>query len=267
MPRHTNVLPPRGLPPALPAHEMSLLNELFGWGKEPTDKKIASTVTALQRRHGEPALRYQAADRLAEWGTPAATAALLKRFAVTVSSEISDDEEKAYVAELIQKKGADAIPSLMAYLRTESEVGWPLRVLSRMLGPDEFRGKLLELLEAATTQFDPNPQRKIEMIHALREHATQPGVPEAISRFLGDTDDRVRIEACGLLASAGRDTEVQALVDCLLESRDRPRVTAAIIDELAARGLAVRGRKADVESVLTPGHYVTREGVVKRLGK
>ena len=69
---------------------MGFLDGFFGGSKEPTGKKIASAVAALQLRHGEPARRYEAADRLAEWKTPEAIAGLLQRFTVAAASETSD---------------------------------------------------------------------------------------------------------------------------------------------------------------------------------
>ena len=246
---------------------MSFLDNLLGRSRTPTDKKIASTVTVLQRRHGEPAIRYQAADKLASWGTPAAIEGLLKRFTVTVASEMSDDEEKAYVAELVEKKGEEAVPLVVSYLRREAEVSWALRILSKVLPPDEFRARVVEVLSALDPHFDPNPQRKVEMIEALAEHATQPDVARVVSRFLTDTDDAVRIEASAVLSRAGAEEDVTALVDCLIDSRDRARVISAVVENLVERALSVKGRKADVESVLPSGYYVTREGVVKRLGK
>ena len=39
------------------------------------------------------------------------------------------------------------------------------------------------------------------------------------------------------------------------------------IKHMAEQGISVKGRKADVEPYLPEGYYLTREGVVKRLGR
>jgi hypothetical protein len=247
---------------------MGFLDALFGGGSDgPSERKIASTVAILQRRHGEPALRYQAADKLAAWKTGPAIDALLKRFTFNAASETSDEEEKAYVADLIEKIGADAIPSIEKYLRNEAEVGWPLKVLSRLVGPEEFRRRVLAIMEGYDTHFDRNPERKVETLDALVAHASAPEVAEATTRFLEDTDDTVRIAAIELLVASGREVDMDRIVDVLVASTDRPRVIVTACAALAEKGWVVKGRKAEVEPLLPQGYYLTREGGVKRLGK
>jgi hypothetical protein len=245
---------------------MGILGKLFG-SSGPSPRQVASAVGALLMRHGEPVRRYEAADRLAAWRTTEAIDGLLRRFSVAAASETSDDEEKAYVAELIEKMGRDAIPSIERYLRREADVAWPLRILGKLCSPDELRDRVLAALATYDAHFDPNPERKVETIHVLVPHAAHEAVAEAVARFLEDTDDTVRIAAVELLSTAGRDVDHHRLVDALVASPDRPRVKSAIARVLADKGLSVPGRKAEVEPLLPQGYYLTREGGVKRLGK
>lgn len=245
---------------------MGLLDSLFG-GKGPSTRKIDSAVRTLEFRHGEPARRYEAMDRLAAWDTPEATRGLLRRFTFASTSTTSDEEEKAYVGRLIEKKGHEAVDPLLEYLRSEEEVAWPLRVLERILPQEEFRERVTEILAKLDVHFDRMPVRKVEIISALAPHVGERSVADAIGAFLEDTDDRVRIAAAEALATTGVAEDHQRLVGALLECEDRPRVRADLCALMAAHGVSVQGRKADVEPLLPEGYYLTRDGVVKRLGK
>jgi hypothetical protein len=247
---------------------MGILDALFGKsGAGPSERQVAAAVKTLEFRHGEPARRYEAAERLAKWDTPEATSALLKRFTFNAESTTSDEEEKAHVADLVAGKGAAAVAPVLQYLRTEGEVGWALRVLERLLPADQVRDRVLDLLCELDVLFDREPQRKVDLIRSLSDHRSEPRVPEVVARFLEDTDDRVRIAAVELLAACGRSEDHERLIDALVAAEDRPRVKSALLASMAEHGVVARGRKAEVEPLLPAGYYLTREGAVKRLGR
>ena len=245
---------------------MGLLDSLFGGGG-PSPRKIDGTTRALKARHGEPARRYQAAERLAEWRTPYAVDGLLSRYTVTVEAETSDDEEKAYVSELLDKIGAElVVPAIDRYLRREAQVSWPLRILARMVTPEEFRSSVSAVLATLDVHFDRQPERKVETLHALMEHCAHREVSDAAAPFLDDTDDTVRMAAAELIAKSDREDRGDLLVSALAQADDRPRVLDAICRAMADNQLSVKGRKAEVEPMLPEGFYLTRQGAVKRLG-
>jgi HEAT repeat protein len=247
---------------------MGFLDSLFGGTKPPSTKQVDSTVLVLQRRHGEPAFRYEAADKLLGWGTPEAVEGLLQRFTVTVALETSDDEEKAYIVDkIVETIGSDAIPAIEKYLRREEQVNWPLRLLQRLVQPDEFKGKVLRILASLDVHFDKNPGRKVELIHALVEFSADPEVADTVAAFLDDTDDTVRIAAAQLLTQSGREKDFGALVDSLLASPDRPRVKNALLQALLDKPAALKGRRAEVEPLLDAGLFMTNEGTLRRLGQ
>ena len=69
---------------------MGILDSLFGGsGGKPSPRKVATETRALETRHGEPARRYQAAERLAEWAAddPEAMDGLLGRYTINAEKE------------------------------------------------------------------------------------------------------------------------------------------------------------------------------------
>ena len=59
-------------------------------GQAPSSKQIDKVVKRLTEPQGEDAPRIEAAEKLAEWGTPDALYALLKRF--TMSSKVMEQD-------------------------------------------------------------------------------------------------------------------------------------------------------------------------------
>lgn len=242
---------------------MGILDALFGSSTTPSTKQVDSAVLALTRRHGEPALRYEAADRLLAWATPEAVDGLLKRYAVQAERETSDDDEKAYIAEQITEKiGARAIPSLEKYLRHEEQVNWPLRLLKGLTTPEDFRDRVVAILARLDVHFDKHPIRKVEMIHALMDFAKDPAVADAVAVFLDDTSDTVRIAAGELLAGSAREKDHAALIDGLIASPDRPRVRAALCRVLAGVPGVAAPRRDEVAGVLADGFELDESGSI-----
>jgi HEAT repeat protein len=244
---------------------MGFLDSLFGPPKTANPRAIESQVKALTQRHGDPSFRYQAADTLAGWGTPEAIEALLERFTVNVASETSDEAEKDHVASLVSDKlGRDAVEPIEKFLRTHEQVAWPLRLLAKIVPPEEFRERTLRVLNKLDTHFDRLPDRKVEMLHFLVEHAGHPEVADAAQRFLEDTDDRVRNAAVEVLKASGRDADVAAMAQCFAESPDRPRVLAALCEALAGRKGALAAHASTVATFIPAGYALQPDGTLQK---
>jgi len=247
---------------------MGFLDSLFGGDKGPTPKKIATNASILEKRHGEPARRYQAMETLLEWKTPESIDAVLIRYSVSAEKETSDEDEKAWLGDKLAALEADLVaPAIERHLRIYPSVGWPLRVLNRVIDPALAADRVAAVLEGLDIHFDRQPERKVELIHGLMDHAAREGIGQRVAPFLDDTDDTVCIAAGELLARTGDPAYHDALVTAFIESVERPRVQSELIKHMAEQGLSVKGRKAEVEPVLPEGYYLTREGIVKRLGQ
>ena len=244
----------------------TILGSILGPPKTANPRAIEAQAKALKQRHGDPSFRYQAADTLAGWGTREAIDALLERFSVSAASETSDEAEKEYVAEIVTDKlGRAAVDPLEDYLRTHEEVGWPLRLLAKLVPPEEFRERTLRVLNKLDTHFDRLPERKVEMLHFLVEHASHPEVADAAQRFLEDTDDRVRIAAIELLKESGRPEDVAAMAHCFSESPDRARVLGALCEALDGRAGALSAHAEAVAPFVPSGFIVQTDGTLRRV--
>lgn len=230
---------------------------------QPSPKQIQRLVKRLTEPGGEEGPRIEAAQRLAEWGTPDALYALLRRF--TISSKVisTDIEEKQMVVHMLVRKGRQAVEPILRFLSTYHQVEWPVQALSEILPREEFVPKLVEILSkvAASSEFTP-PEHKADLIRAMRGHVT-PEIATVLRTFLSDADDDVRIAAIEAIAEAGEESR-EPLLEAFIAADGRPRIRIKIAEVLADREWPVKGYRPKVEALLPTGFHITAKGLVRR---
>jgi HEAT repeat protein len=229
----------------------------------PSPRQIDKFVKRLTESQGEDAPRIEAAERLAEWGTPEALYGLLKRF--TISSKVmeQDIEEKRMVVRMLVEKGQDAVEPIVRFLSNAHNVEWPVQALSQILSREELVPRLVGALEklAAASEFTP-PEHKADLIRAMHGHVT-PEIAAALRLFLTDDDDDVRVAAIDAISEVGEDMR-EPLLEAFLEADDRPRIRIKILEAFADRDWPVKGYRPRVEENLPEGFHVTAKGLIRR---
>src|SRR5215467_12573648 len=201
-------------------------------GSSPSIKQIDKIVKRLTEPGGENGPRIEAAEKLAEWGTPESLYALLKRFTISSNVITQDIEEKRMVVRMLVEKGRDAVDPILRFLSTHHNVEWPVQALSEILPKEELVPKLVEILEkvAAASAFTP-PEHKSDLIRAMRGHVT-PEIASVLRQFLSDDDDDVRISAIDAISEIGEEVR-EPLLEAFLEAGDRPRIRIRIAEVFA----------------------------------
>ncbi|MDR0842355.1 MAG: hypothetical protein LBP68_02925 [Acidobacteriota bacterium] len=232
----------------------------------PSEGQIRRAVKQVTQLHGEAASRVGAMMRLAEWGTPEAASALLRRFTVQTPQASMDLEEKQYAVKLLAGMGDVAVKPILDYLKTEPDVTFPVQALRRIHSADGFHAALLDVLDTLSAGYSRWPEAKTVLIASLGDDAF-PQVGETVFRFLGDDDDDVCIAAVDYLARNGDDATREKLIQVYLAAEGRPRVRGSILDRFCEKEWGVRGYQKEVNSVIAPPFYLTSKGVVKRRGR
>ena len=232
-------------------------------GQPPSTKQIDRLVKRLTESQGEDGPRIEAAERLAEWGTPDALYALLKRFTISSKVITQDIEEKRMVVGMLVDKGQDAVEPILRFLSTHHHVEWPVQALSQILPQEELVPKLVGALEkvAAASEFTP-PEHKADLIRAMRGHVT-PEVAAALRRFLSDDDDDVRIATIDALSEVGEDMR-EPLLEAFLEAEERPRIRIKIAEVFADHEWPVKGYRPKIEETLPQGFHLSAKGLIRR---
>src|SRR5262252_8588598 len=237
--------------------------EFFRRGQPPSTKQIDKLVKRLTEPQGEDAPRIEAAEKLADWGTPESLYALLKRFTISSKVITQDIEEKRMVVRMLVEKDRDAVEPILRFLGTHHQVEWPIQALSEILPREELIPNLVSALEkvAAASAFTP-PEHKADLIRAMRGHVT-PEIATVLRQFLHDDDDDVRIAVIEAIAESGEEMR-EPLIEAFLESDDRPRIRIKIAEIFADHEWPVKGYRPRVEQALPSGFHVTAKGLIRR---
>jgi HEAT repeat protein len=237
---------------------------LFGlFGKKSDSAQLKKWAERAQNRRAQAVDRWEAIQALVNTRSPEAVEALLPRFTFYVDPSITDQDEKDLAFDGIVAAGQDAIEPVVAFLRKADSISWPLKILDRLLGPEAVVEKLLELLAGMDTEYERDPQRKIQVLATLEERVG-PRVADAAVRFLQDSNETVRFHAAGaVLAQDDPSQQKPALLKCFC-SEASVRVRNRILDGFAAKGWDVGEMTAEVQSRLPAGYSLDRQGVPRR---
>jgi hypothetical protein len=248
---------------------------LFGWFAKKSD-------TATIEKHGQRVAnkRGQAPDRWdsiqalsqllaqakkdkAAERVEAVVAALLPRFTYYTDPTITDQEEKDLAFRVVLEAGAEGVPAVRAFMQRAESLSWPLKILDRLLTPEESTHELLQLLEAMDTDYQRDPQRKLQVLQALEERR-DPRIAAAAVRFLEDANETARFHAAGVvLAQADAAEHREALVRAL-PGEESVRVKGRVLEGFAQHGWDVSAAGPAFEKALPPGWSVNAAGVPVR---
>ncbi len=242
---------------------MEFLKQLFSAKSGPSERQVARAIKQVTQPHGEAATRVAAMERCADWRTPAAAAALLRRFTIQVPQASMDHEEKQYAVRLLVQMGTVAVEPILQYLRTEPEVTWPARALKELLPLEEYSAAVMDTLTRLASGYTRWPEAKKVLLEQLPEE-TFLKVKDTVLEFLHDEDDDVCIAAADYLARHGDEDVRERLIEVFLEAEGRPRVRGRILDHFFTREWPVKGYRKKVEEAISEPFYLTSKGVVKR---
>src|SRR5262245_8988159 len=229
---------------------------------QPSPKSIERLVKRLTEPGGEEGPRVEAAEKLADWGTPESLYGLLKRFTISSKVITQDIEEKRYVVRLLVEKGDDAVAPILQFIKKNHQVEWPVQALAQVLTRDDLMPKLVEALEYVGEGEFTSPEHRTSLIKAMQGLVT-PEIATTIRKFLKDDDDDVRIAAIHALAELGEPMREQ-LLEAYVDSADRPRSRTAICEVFADHEWPVKGFRPKIEESLPDGFHLTSKGLIRR---
>lgn len=229
---------------------------------QPSPKSIERLVKRLTEPGGEEGPRVEAAEKLAEWGTPESLYGLLKRFTISSKVITQDIEEKRYVVRLLVEKGDDAVAPILQFIKKNHQVEWPVQALAQVLTRDDLVPKLVEALEYVGKGEFTSPEHRTSLMKAVHGLVT-PEIATTIRKFLKDDDDDVRIAAIHALAELGEPMR-ELLLEAYVDSEDRPRIRIAICEVFADHEWPVKGFRPKIEESLPDGFHLTSKGLIRR---
>jgi hypothetical protein len=232
---------------------------LFGSKKSDVEKH----AERAQNRRAQAVDRWEAIQALVRIQTPEAVEALLPRFTFYVDPSITDQEEKDAAFEGIVATGEAALAPVTAFLRKAESISWPIKILDRIVSPEVVLSTLIALLAGMDTEYERDPERKVQTLATLEERKDARIAPGVV-RFLEDANETVRFHAAGALLSQPEALEHRdALLRCFCIEQS-VRVRNRILDGFSAAGWDVGDKAAEVKPRLTAGYTLDRQGIPRR---
>ncbi len=240
------------------------LFDIFKGGGDGGLKKHAARA-ANKRAQG--ADRWQSLEALSAMKTPEAVEALLQRFTYRVDPSITDQEEKDLAMAGVVGAGDVAELPLRRFLAEGDSVAWPVKMLEAIAGTDTVVEALIALLGGMDTEYERDPQKKIDALGQLEDRRDSRIVP-AVLPFIADMNESARFHAVAAALAQEPDENTETLRGALLAQiadEDSTRVLAKILDGFIARGWSLGDDAAELRSQLPEG-YVLDGTQVRRRG-
>lgn len=207
--------------------------------------------------------RWESIQALAEDGSDEAIRGLLLRFTVRVDPSITDGEEKNAAFHGIVQHGEAALEPVRDFLESSDALAWPLKMLKEIQSADEVTTILLEVLSKMHTEYERDPQKKIDLIASFEERK-DPRIVDAVIRFLEDMNETVRFHAVGAILHQDDAEQAQdALIQALL-AEESVRVRMRILDGFIDRGWKLSGAKEEATKKMPSGYSIGKKGEVRR---
>jgi HEAT repeat protein len=237
------------------------LFDLFG--KKSDSAAVKKHAERATNRRAQAPDRWEAIAALAKLGTSEAVEALLPRFVFYVDPSITDQEEKDAAFDGIVAAGDAAVVPVKAFLRRADSISWSIKILDRIISPEGVVDTLIELLSEMDTEYERDPQRKIQSLVTLEERK-DPRTAAAVVRFLEDANETVRFNAVGALLAQPEAGEHRAeLLHCFC-AEESVRVRNRILDGFSASGWDVGDQAVPVKARLPAGYSLNAQGVPRK---
>jgi HEAT repeat protein len=209
--------------------------------------------------------RWESIQTLAADGSEEAIRALLVRFTIRVDPSITDGEEKSAAFHGVVQHGEAALGPVRDFLESSETLAWPLKILKEIQSEDQVIATLLELLATMHTEYERDPQKKIDLIASFEEQK-DPRIVEAVTRFLEDMNETARFHAVGAVlhqdeAEQARDALTKAFLD-----EESVRVRMRILDGFIEQGWKLAEVKDQASGKMPNGYTLGKKGEVRKKG-
>jgi hypothetical protein len=237
---------------------MGLL-DVFKGGGGGLKKHVARVANRRAQKHE----RWESIQVLASDGSDEALRALLTRFTIRVDPSITDGEEKNEAFQGIVQHGEAALEPVRDFLDSSETLAWPLKILREIQSEEEVNTILLELLSKMETEYERDPQKKIDVIAGFEE-SKDPRIVDAVTRFLEDMNETARFHAAGaILAQDEADAALEPMTKAFL-AEESVRVRMRMLDGYIERGWKLADVKEEASKKMPTGYSLGKKGEVRK---
>ncbi|MBK9069634.1 MAG: hypothetical protein IPL79_01295 [Myxococcales bacterium] len=216
------------------------------------EKSLDRTIEKAINKFAQHLDRFDALNKLATDGSPAALVGLCKRLGVTTHMTADDEIEKPWVIDTLVEKGEPGLDAIRTYMKTSLGLSLPLRVVQRAATGPRVMEIIDEVLASEKPGYTRDPQRRLDLLGWLAEWKAD-GATAACQRvvpYLRDFDENVRVAAADALAEHGLALGQAQLIDALVRPEEESmRFKRRVCGLLAEHKVALAERADEVAKV------------------
>jgi len=239
------------------------IRDLFtssGRAKSRLDKLIRTTTN----QYTQSAERYHAMEQLLAEGSQEALVGLMRRFTITSSKSIEDEEEKGWVYRRLADLGEKVLPACKEFCLKQEKIAWALRIVEDIANAEQEWDIVDALLAQHPPEYERDPSKKIQLLTHLSE-IDDPKVPGILASYLNDPDEGVRFFVAEQLVDIADPESREPLIARLVHPKeDSLRLRARILKGLADLEWDVSDHKDAVAAQLDSEHMLKDGKVVPR---
>lgn len=211
------------------------------------EKSLQKTIERATNKLAQQPDRWAALEKLKEDGSEAALLGLCKRFGVTSTKGVEDEQEKHWVVETLVGVGPAALAPLVKYMKSAEHLSFPLRVLERIADHPKVLAVVDDLFASEPPGYVRMPERRIDLIRWFAEWkgASDEEIVSRLTPYVADFDENVRFAA--IEGMAGRDPAKIAppLIAALLRPEEESGRIKRTAVEVLAKAKAPLGEQAE----------------------
>lgn len=211
------------------------------------EKGLQKTIDRATNKLAQSIDRQAALDQLAKESTDEAIFGLCKRFSVTSTKAVEDEQEKHWVVQTLIGKGAAVLPGVIRYMKSADHLAFPLQVVAKVADRDKLLSIVDDLFASEQPGYVRMPDRRIDLLRWFAEWrgGTDDEVLSRLTPYVGDFDENSRFAA--IEGMAGRDAAKLAppLILALLRPEEESGRIKRTIVEVLEKAQAPLGDRAD----------------------
>jgi hypothetical protein len=236
------------------------------------EKSLQRTIDKATNKLAQQVDRWAALERLKEESSDEALFGLCKRFGVTATKGIEDEQEKDWVVEALVGKGEAALGPLRRYMKSAEQLAFPLRVLERIADKPKALEVADELFKSEPPGYVRMPDRRIDLLRWFSEWkpATDEEVVTRLTPYVTDFDENSRFAAIEGMTNRDPAMIGPPLIKALLRPEEESGRIKRTIVEVLEKSKAPLGDKADeVAKAIAGGGPLAQDfkvagGIVKK---
>jgi hypothetical protein len=232
---------------------------LFDFLSKKPSSALQKHAARVADRRALAADRWESLQVLVKQDSEESTRALLARFTFHSDPSITDQEEKETAFKAIMARGEKAVPPIKEFIAKSESLSWPLKMLGNLVSPEDVLAILLEQLVKMDTEYERDPQRKLQILSEL-ENRHGAGVVAAAIPFFSDVNETARFHAIGAAFAQDNAEDAKAALFQLLAREESVRVRMRALEGCSQRGWVIEPALA----MRLPEGWYLEAGVPKR---